>query len=113
MTLAEMLTPHYTVVYIRPGGQYKDVDAGYGADGSEASQGSSGCLLPMGLRGAALLGPWRRYWSSKGRSLLAKMWSKEVVHMEMALKPSLCTCRGTTCQTWTTMHSSRKPIQSL
>ena len=51
MTLAEMLTPHYTVVYIRPGGQYKDVDAGYGADGSEASQGSSGCLLPMGLRG--------------------------------------------------------------
>lgn len=85
MTLAEMLTPYYTVVYIRPGGQYKSVDAGYAADGSEASQGSGGCLYSMGLRCAALLGHGGAVQGRKPAGSAA-VWSRELVRMEMAFK---------------------------
>ena len=45
MRLAELLTPRYTVVYIRPGFRHQVVAPGYATDGSEVSH-----ELPSGFR---------------------------------------------------------------
>ena len=84
MRLADMLTPHYTVVYVRPGWMHQIAARGYAADGSEASPDLTSGLQALLLTGADLitLGDATNSWEEA--CWQRRYWCKGVMRMEMA-----------------------------